>query len=266
MTTDYVKTYTLDDGTPEERDRLAGLEAAWDDHSHAALIRAGVRPGAHVLMVAGGGGSLVRWVAEQVGPTGRVLATDIAPRFLEPLAEEFDHVEVREHNVVTEDLPTEEFDVVHTRLLVAWLPERRDVIRKFIGALRPGGTLLIEDFDAGSLGAAYPTEETGRIVMANASYLFSIGYDPFTGRRLPGWFREEGLEDVDARGIVHSLRGSATTLPEWYISTFERHRPAMLADGLLSEEEFDHMIARYRDPEYDGLVHTMMSVWGRKPA
>ena len=37
-----------------------------------------------VLEIGAGGGSIARWLAERVGPTGSVLATDIDPRFIPP--------------------------------------------------------------------------------------------------------------------------------------------------------------------------------------
>ena len=37
----------------------------------------GLAEGWHVLEVGAGGGSMARWLSEQVGPSGRVMATDI---------------------------------------------------------------------------------------------------------------------------------------------------------------------------------------------
>src|SRR4051794_15064967 len=108
--------YAYDQGWAEERARLAGIEALGDTGTRDLLIRHGARPGAAVLEVGAGGGSIVEWLAGQVGPTGRVLATDLDTRFVDPLASEV--VQVRRADVLADDLPEGEFDVAHSRLVL----------------------------------------------------------------------------------------------------------------------------------------------------
>jgi ubiquinone/menaquinone biosynthesis C-methylase UbiE len=268
MSTDshYVKTYTLDNAADGERDRLRLVEAAWDPGSTAHFARLGVTEGSHVLMVAGGGGSLVEWIARRVGPTGRVLATDLDPRHLLPLAERYEQLEVRRHNIVTEPLPQAEFDLVHTRLLLAHLPERAEVIVKMAGAVKPGGHLMLEDFDAGSFGPAYLSEAAAKIRDAYSAFMSANGYDELTGRRLAGWMRAAGLEDVDAHGTVLTLRGSSPTVAPMYMGTFRHQKQRMIDAGIVTPAEADALEARYADPDYDGLAHTMVTAWGRRPA
>jgi ubiquinone/menaquinone biosynthesis C-methylase UbiE len=47
--------------------------------------RALVQPGWRCLEVGAGRGSMAVWLAEQVGPTGHVVATDVDTRYLERL-------------------------------------------------------------------------------------------------------------------------------------------------------------------------------------
>lgn len=263
---EYVRTYTLDNADPEERQRLAELEEAWDPGTRSHFERLGLSEGHNVLMVAGGGGSLVEWVTRAVGPTGSVSATDLDPRFLLGLAERHPSLSVERHNIVTDDLAQDAYDFVHTRLLVAHLPERQAVIEKMAAAVKPGGWLLIEDFDSGSRGPAYPNDLAERALRANYELLAHAGYDPFTGRRLPTMMRKIGLTDVDAFGTTLSLRGSATTLASWYQKTFLRYRERLVALGGITADEVDAFARQYDDPEFDMLAHTMMSVWGRRPS
>ena len=196
-----------------------------------------------------------------------MLATDLDPRHLAWLPERYDNVEVRQHNAVTDDLPTDRFDLAHTRLLVAYLPERESVIAKMTASVKPGGWLIIEDFDSGSLGAAYPTEASEKFRLASIEFFKRAGYDHLTGRRLPGWLRKEGLKDVDATGSVFSLRGSkSAVITPVYLAALRQQRTRMIQACLISEEDFGMLEQRYQDPEYDHLTHTMMTVWGRRPA
>jgi ubiquinone/menaquinone biosynthesis C-methylase UbiE len=75
-----------------------------------------------------GRGSIAAWLSERVGPTGQVIATDIGTRFLETLQRP--NLEVRRHNIVTDPLPEDEFDLVHVRLVLMHLPERDSVLRR----------------------------------------------------------------------------------------------------------------------------------------
>src|SRR6185437_8713586 len=103
--------------------RLAGIEALWDAGTQAILSRF-VAPGARVLEAGAGGGSVVSWLASQVGDSGHVLAVDIDTRFVEPLAS--DVVEVRKADLVTGDLPVGEYDVVHSRMVLEHITERAE--------------------------------------------------------------------------------------------------------------------------------------------
>src|SRR4051812_37343008 len=252
MSTDYVKTYTLDNAADGERDRLRLVEAAWDPGSIAHFQRLGGAEGQHVLMVAGGGGSLVEWITPRVGPTGRVLATDLDPRHLLPLAERYEQLDVLQHNIVTDPLPRGDFDLVHTRLLLAHLPERAEVIVKLAAALKPGGAMMLEDFDAGSFGASFESGSSEKVRNASAAFLSASGYDHLAGRRLAGWMRAAGLDDVDAHGSVLTLRGSSKSVAPMYLGTFRYQMQKMIDGGIITAEDAEDVEARYVDPDYDG--------------
>jgi ubiquinone/menaquinone biosynthesis C-methylase UbiE len=69
-----------------ERERLALLERYHDPLTSRQLDAIGVGQGWRCLDVGAGGGSVTRLLAERIGDTGSVLATDLDPRLLEPLA------------------------------------------------------------------------------------------------------------------------------------------------------------------------------------
>ena len=55
--------------------------------------------------------------------------------------------------MLEDDLPAGEFDLVHLRLLLAWLSEPQTALRRLAAALKPGGWLLAEEMDFGSVAA-----------------------------------------------------------------------------------------------------------------
>jgi SAM-dependent methyltransferase len=256
--------YILDNAADGERDRLRALETAYDPRTRERLIQLGLGPGCRVLLLGAGGGGIIPWLAEQVGPAGRIVATDIDPRFLRPLAEEYDTLDVLAHNIVTDDLPDEPFDIIQSRLLLAHLPAREQVLAKLVAALAPGGRLLIEEWDWGSYGPAFPSPEAQRTIDAFTQFGVSYGFEPYLGRRLPTIFRRLGLEQVDAIGHVLTYRGENSPIEPIYRQTFKRLIPAVLNAGLLTTEDVEGFFERFDDPEYDFTTQTMMSVWGYK--
>jgi len=130
-----VSTYVLDNASEQAARRFASLEACYDPVTIRQLGQVGVSPGWSCLEVGGGGGSIARWLAERVGPSGRVVVTDIDARWLD-----FKHpnIELREHNIATDELEWGAFDLVHERLVLIHLPERERALRRMIDALSPG--------------------------------------------------------------------------------------------------------------------------------
>lgn len=111
------------------------------------------------------GTSVVSWLAKKVGPTGKVLATDIDTSRLTSVARP--PVEVRVHDVGTEEPPMEGFDLVHARLVLVHVPDRERALRSMVKALRPGGRLLIEDGDPALQPLLCPDEHGPEQQLAN---------------------------------------------------------------------------------------------------
>ncbi len=114
--------YLLANSGSETQTRFASLSELFDPGTIRHLNNSGVSRGWRCLEVGGGGGSVASWLADRVGHTGYVLATDIDPRFLETL--KHPNIEVLRHNIVTDPLPEAGFDLVHTRLVLLHIPQR----------------------------------------------------------------------------------------------------------------------------------------------
>ena len=71
--------YAFPNAAQGQRERLQALEAVLDPGTVQQLGDRGVGLEWACLEVGAGAGSIARWLAEQVGPHGRVLATDLNP-------------------------------------------------------------------------------------------------------------------------------------------------------------------------------------------
>ena len=142
---DDSPAYLLTNAEPETADRFAGLESVFDPVTCGHLIRLGMGQGLSCLEVGAGSGSVARWMADRVGPDGRVLAVDLDPRWCR--SGDRTQLEVRALDLVTQPVPDGPWDVIHERLVLQHLPERLEVLTRLVDALAPGGLLLVEDFD-----------------------------------------------------------------------------------------------------------------------
>ena len=94
-----AQDYPLPNDWRLARERLALLEACHDPATFRRSQALGVRPGWSCLDASAGHGSVARWLAQRVGPGGRVVAADLdvtgsgrprrcpAPRPSKPTAE-----------------------------------------------------------------------------------------------------------------------------------------------------------------------------------
>ena len=106
-----------------------------------------ITDGSSVLDVAAGAGGQTLAAARRVGPTGRVLATDISPTILEYAAKVA--ADSGLDNVVTleadgEDLstvPEETFDAAISRVGLIYFPDQHGALTEICRTLRPGGRL-----------------------------------------------------------------------------------------------------------------------------
>jgi SAM-dependent methyltransferase len=263
-----MATYIYDQRWVQERDRLDGLSAGFDATTLRHLHAVGVTAGWHCWEVGAGTGTIVRRLAGIVGPTGRVVASDLDTRFLDDLDEP--PVEVVRHDVTGEPVATDAFDLVHARALVEHVPDRPAVIDRLVRALRPGGVLVVEDVVvSGSREAVTaPTAAAGalaRVMNAVAAGFRAVGADADYGLRLPAALEAAGLRDVDAE-LTHRLIRGGRPEAAFYALTLEHLRDKLIGAGLLTESDADAVTPMLADPSARWLSIGLCSAWGRRPS
>ena len=114
------------------------------DATAAMLAAARIEAGASVLDIAAGAGDQTLDIARRVGPTGRVLATDISPRILglaqrNAAAAGFPQVATRIADAQALGLAGLGFDAAVCRLGLMFCPAPHEALAQTRAALRPGG-------------------------------------------------------------------------------------------------------------------------------
>ena len=122
-------------------------------HREAIVEALGLYRGSVVADVGSGTGLFLRGLAEAVGQSGRVYALDISPGFIDHLErrvnpESLDPpVEVRLSKAKTVDLPTRSIDLAFVCDTYHHYEYPQSMLWSMFRALRPGGELVVIDFE-----------------------------------------------------------------------------------------------------------------------
>ncbi|MDP9366729.1 MAG: class I SAM-dependent methyltransferase [Chloroflexota bacterium] len=120
------------------------IEAWLGESTRVMLNLAQIGPGDRVLDLATGAGEPALTIAERVGPTGHVLATDIAPNILAFAARAaadrgLTNLETRVMDGERLEVPDESFDVVTSRVGLIYFPDQQGALAETRRVLKPGG-------------------------------------------------------------------------------------------------------------------------------
>jgi ubiquinone/menaquinone biosynthesis C-methylase UbiE len=112
----------------------------------------GLKPGMAVADIGAGTGLFTRLIADQVGPEGKVYAVDISSEFLNHIATQAKQRE--QHQIVivrgsqdATNLPRASVDLVFLCDVYHHLENHEKILDSIRQALRPGGSLVLVEFD-----------------------------------------------------------------------------------------------------------------------
>jgi len=169
----------------------------------AAYLLPRLRPGARLLDVGCGPGTITLDLADLVGPAGSVTALERTEDALdlaraEVARREATNVELVVGDVLALDVPDDAFDVVHAHQVVQHVDDPVGALREMRRVCRPGGTVAVRDSDYGAFAwwPAVPELERWRQVYTQVAR--SNGAEPDAGRRLLGWAHAAGFTEVEA--------------------------------------------------------------------
>lgn len=240
-------------GTHDEELRRLGVQhEVWVDQARAVWARAGIRPGHTVLDLGSGPGFTTFALAEVVGPTGHVIASDRSPRFIDYVRtiaalEEANHVAAILGDVEQIELQPDSLDAAYARWLLCWVPDPGAILRRMATLLKPGGAFVIQDYlDWGAM-KLLPRDAT---------------FDRAVDACMAAWHAGDGMIDIaeeipslarEAGFVVESFepisRVGKTSSPEWtwiggFLSTF---LPRLAAQSdLISDAEVQSFLETWK--------------------
>jgi SAM-dependent methyltransferase len=258
MATLTQPAYLLEHDWEREPERLKLLE----DHADPTTIRrlrdAGVGRGWNCLEVGAGRGSIARWLCEQVGASGHVTALDLDTSLLTWLVSR--NLDVVEGDVLEIELPAPSFDLIHTRLVLMHIPERRRALERMISWLRPGGCIVVEELDWMAIEVDRDRHRSA-MFRAYQDALPTIDFE--CGRALVDELTEAGLRDTTADVRVDVVHGG-TPRAKWDQLSMMALMDQVLDAGTATVEQIDAHFAKLSDPGYRTFGWAWVGARGRR--
>ena len=235
------------------------------------LAIADLQPGEHVLDVAAGTGAVTLDAATTVGPSGRVVATDISAKMLEELrrlaaARQCSNVDVA--CAGAEDLDVgAAFDVAVCSLGLMYVPSPPDAAAALHRSVRPGGRTVVSVWgERRNCGWAeiFPITDA-RVASEVCPMFFQLGTEDMLARA----FAAAGFADVRWQRLATTLRYAS---PEDALAAVFRGGPVALAYGRFDEAtrravhaEYLASIAAYRSGDGYAVPGEFVVAAGRAP-
>jgi ubiquinone/menaquinone biosynthesis C-methylase UbiE len=263
-------------GTDDAEIARLDAQASWIAGASEALLRAaGIGGPMRVLDLGTGLGHVAFQVADLVDPGGSVLGVDQAERLLEIAEQRRAAAGAEKVGFLQADAlafrASEPFDAIVARLLLFHLPGREEVLRHQLDALRPGGTMVLIEYDIGALRAEpqVPLVDAVRDWIEAAFRL--AGADPRIGAQAGQLLRRTGFADVSTLGIQAYFAPSDPIGPLLCAGVVRSLAPQIVAHGIADEAELGLETLQERIAEQvvarDAVIipPAVVGAWGTRP-
>jgi SAM-dependent methyltransferase len=252
---------------PSELERLQLQARVWEPSGRQLLTEVGDGSGLRALDVGCGALGWLRILSEWVGPSGQVVGTDIDERLLDAArafleAEGITNVELAVDDLFDSKLEPESFDLVHARYVIAPLGRGREQVASHRRLVRPGGSLVLEEWDLGSWHFNPPAPAAERLIRLLSEIFAALGGE--AGRGLPELLRDIGIAEpeIDAHVIALKPGHPYLRLPLQFSVALESRLLERLREEELASLRREAEI-ELAEPHRWGTTFTLIQSWGR---
>jgi SAM-dependent methyltransferase len=256
-----------------EQERLRHAARLLKRQAERLLRDVGVQPGWQVVDVGCGPHGILDLLSAAVGPTGSVIGVDQDEAHVaaaQTLVDEraLRNVRIRRADATATGLPRDVFDMVHARLLLVTVPNPAHVLAEMVRITRPGGAVAVQDVDNAGW-TCYPPHPAWARLLEGLCAVWG-GDLLLTGRRLPGFLRAAGLQNVeftvDHGGVArrpHPLHMRILLLAE-IVSERLIERHVFTRDELM--QLMQSLRSHLEDPDTFVIAPLRFRAWGWKPS
>jgi ubiquinone/menaquinone biosynthesis C-methylase UbiE len=234
-----AEKYVLETGRKGEW-RLNLLHEVYGRETEKLLLRIGLGPGMLVADIGCGPGTVTFFMAGQIRPGGIASGVDASAEQLSVAREEAKEKGVKnvcfiEADVYSLGLEKDSFDLVYARSLLSHLQDPLHAIMEMKRIVKPGGVLVCEDIDMGTIHSEPSTAEYERAVEIWARFGAERRTDYRVGPHMADLFRKAGFAHVQETSYQPKFI-SGEKKRYWEYTLYEVS-PAMIRAGILSDAE-----------------------------
>ena len=229
----------------EETERLIQQSGLYEDVTRRFLTEAGLFTGMKVLDIGSGAGDVALAAAELVGSEGEVVGVDMNPEILETARSRAQAAGLANAQFVAGDAQTldlaNDFDALIGRLVLMYLPNPADTLKRLATRLRPGGIVAFQevDFSIYSSTAHPKTPTINQLAEWGVEVFRRSGAHVGMGLDLYGTFVDAGLPDPTLQYMAPVGGPEAWLGYQFITSSFRSILPLLEAYGIATAEEVD---------------------------
>jgi SAM-dependent methyltransferase len=256
----------------EEYLRLRNQAAMWQSATETFLDKIGLKPGMSCLDVGSGPGSVMRLIANRVGPGGKVTGLEIDGKLgtqaLSDLkAEGGAEFAVIEGNALEmQSVPGAPFDLTYCRLFLMHTQDPVAALEKMLAWTKPGGVVAAQEFDFGAIAIEPLCPAMGEFNRLFEGVFRGHGRNLRAGRQLPAQFEAAGIGTPDgtlAEVKYIPLSDMAAMLIGVYQGLFASAADLGIADHARAEAFRQDMAEHAADGRYYCLTPILIGAWKR---
>jgi SAM-dependent methyltransferase len=257
---------------PVGSERFLDTRELASDHRRLAAL---LEPGMRVLDVGCGSGAITCGIARAVEPGGAVLGIDVNAELIGRAATvgaDLGNLSFELADIHQFAASGEGFDLVNAARVLQWLAEPQDALEAMVAATRPGGSVVVLDYDHSELHwDPEPPVEVAHFYTAFLLWRAGAGMDNELAKHLPGMFVDAGLGQIvtsDENEVTErGGRDFERRIALWGAIIATRGHQ-IVADGLLSEADrarAEAIFARWAADEARTQELRLVAVSGVRP-
>ena len=192
-------------GGEDELARLERQGRALAPATRMIFEAAGIRSGMRVVDLGCGAGDVTFVAADLVGPDGYVVGVDRSPEALAQARRRAGERGLAQVRFVEGDIhdpaPDGPFDAIVGRLVLVYVPDPAEVLRRQATGLRPGGLVVPVEIDIPTSRSLPAVPLVSQAVSWLAEAFAKSGIQPSLGSQLWSVLREAGLRPLGMIGV-----------------------------------------------------------------
>ena len=267
---------------PSYEPMLAAYHRAFAADLRAMVGSLPIAQGQSVLDMACGDGVYAPWLAEMVGPAGRVVCVDLLPEYLELARRESKKaplsgvIEFASGSIDALPFANDTFDLAWCAQSLYSLPEPLDTLRELVRVTKPGGFVAVLEADTlHHLILPWPIEVELAVRVAEMRALAAMSDHPrkfYVGRNLRRVLRRAGMEAIEARTWATDRHAPLDGDVRAYLTEVLKRLRDRVAEGLpeatrarfkgLTDPDSEEFFLD--DPDF-AMTCIDEVAWGRKP-